>query len=79
MGLGKWDIEIRTEFALDNEVNSSLRSQLECWNNGIMGLGKWDIEIRTEFALDNEVNKRVSFLQYQHSNILLFHYSMYEA
>ncbi len=38
-----------------------------------MGLGKWDIEIRTEFALDNEVNKRVSFLQYQHSNIPLFH------
>jgi len=52
---------------------SSLRSQLECWNNGMMGLGKWDIEIRTEFALDNEVNKRVSFLQYQHSNIPLFH------
>jgi len=37
-----------------------------------MGLGKWDIEIRTEFTLDNEVNKRVSFLQYQHSNIPLF-------
>ncbi len=49
------------------------------WNVGIMGLGKWDIEIRTEIALDNEVNKRVSFLQYQHSNIPLFHYSMYEA
>ncbi len=52
---------------------SSLRSQLECWNNGIMGLAKWDIEIRTEFALDNEANKRVSFLQYQHSIIPLFH------
>jgi len=37
-----------------------------------MGLGKWDIEIRREFALDNEVNKKVSFLQYQHSNIPLF-------
>jgi len=39
----------------------------------MMGLGKWDIEIRREFALDNEVNKKVSFLQYQHSNIPLFH------
>jgi len=24
MGLGKWDIEIRREFALDNEVNKKV-------------------------------------------------------
>jgi len=33
----------------------------------------WEID---KIALDSEVNKRVSFIQYQHSNIPLFHYSI---
>ena len=39
-------------------------------------MGYWEID---KIALDSEVNKRVSFIQYQHSNIPPFHYSMYEA
>ena len=39
-------------------------------------MGYWEID---KIALDSEVNKRVSFIQYQHSNIPPFHYSKCKA
>jgi len=45
-----------------SETFSSLRSQLEYWNYGIMGfggMGYWDVD---KAPLDSEVNKGVSFL-----------------